>query len=535
MRAPRRARARARCSLIVGVLLAVVSLTAVAYADVVKNEVTNGVGGTLTLVEGQTATIPYWIQAAGVCDAADGGSATVTINTPAGVTASPSSLTFSACGSQTTNTKSAVFSAVPGSYIIPAASVTDPNDPATEYNTAPTAFKLIVKADGDGDGVPDDTDNCPTVANPSQTDTDADGIGDACEIAVPPPPADADGDGVADAQDNCPNTPNPGQQDNDVDGLGDACDSNSFAPQVSSAAADASGNEASALSTSGAFSDQDGNASLTITKVSGAGTVTVNADGTWSWTHTPPDNDTGTVVVQASDGEHAVATDSFDWSAANVPPQIQNLATTGTSATACQGATNHVTISFDVTDPADNDHDPITGTITWGDTSSTPIAGRTISESHDYAAGSYALQVSVNDGDGGEATHNSAGTKNVTLLYSTGTGILQPINGTGPRSAFKIGSTVPVKIKVTDCVGAPVSGLSPQVALALIDGSPDGTAIEDFVSTVPDQGTTMRFTGSPDFQYIYNLGTKNRGAGDYKVTVSEPRIAPVSAIFSLRR
>ena len=35
--------------------------------------------------------------------------------------------------------------------------------------------------DSDGDGVPDTSDNCPLVANPSQTDTDGDGQGDACD------------------------------------------------------------------------------------------------------------------------------------------------------------------------------------------------------------------------------------------------------------------------------------------------------------------------------------------------------------------
>jgi hypothetical protein len=35
--------------------------------------------------------------------------------------------------------------------------------------------------DSDGDGVPDQDDNCPTVYNPTQTDTDGDGLGDACD------------------------------------------------------------------------------------------------------------------------------------------------------------------------------------------------------------------------------------------------------------------------------------------------------------------------------------------------------------------
>ncbi len=36
-------------------------------------------------------------------------------------------------------------------------------------------------SDEDSDGVPDETDNCPAVANPGQADNDGDGVGDACE------------------------------------------------------------------------------------------------------------------------------------------------------------------------------------------------------------------------------------------------------------------------------------------------------------------------------------------------------------------
>jgi hypothetical protein len=75
--------------------------------------------------------------------------------------------------------------------------------------------------DTDGDGVPDETDNCPDVANPDQADTDGDGVGDACDE---PPPTDTDGDGVPDETDNCDDVANPDQADADGDGVGDACD-----------------------------------------------------------------------------------------------------------------------------------------------------------------------------------------------------------------------------------------------------------------------------------------------------------------------
>ena len=38
--------------------------------------------------------------------------------------------------------------------------------------------------DSDGDGVADECDNCPTIANPDQKDSNGNGIGDACEIFI---------------------------------------------------------------------------------------------------------------------------------------------------------------------------------------------------------------------------------------------------------------------------------------------------------------------------------------------------------------
>ena len=71
--------------------------------------------------------------------------------------------------------------------------------------------------DDDNDGLADGDDNCRLTPNPAQTDTDGDGAGDACD-------PDDDNDGVADGADNCPLTANSDQADWDGDGYGDACD-----------------------------------------------------------------------------------------------------------------------------------------------------------------------------------------------------------------------------------------------------------------------------------------------------------------------
>jgi hypothetical protein len=95
--------------------------------------------------------------------------------------------------------------------------------------------------DDDGDGIPDEMDNCPLVPNQKQRDSNGNGVGDACEMPsdqnnCDPEQGDADGDligdacdqdddndGIPDVSDNCRMVPNPMQEDTNSDQIGDAC------------------------------------------------------------------------------------------------------------------------------------------------------------------------------------------------------------------------------------------------------------------------------------------------------------------------
>jgi cyclophilin family peptidyl-prolyl cis-trans isomerase len=157
---------------------------------------------------------------------------------------------------------------------------TDANDrPVTDIVIVQALVSNIPLHDLDQDGIENEDDNCPNDANTDQTDTDGNGIGDACDEPLPDndndgvwdgedldddndgmndeddafpydatettdtdgdgigdnADADDDGDGVADTTDNCPYVANEGQDDSDGDGIGDACDAeNGETPAVPS-------------------------------------------------------------------------------------------------------------------------------------------------------------------------------------------------------------------------------------------------------------------------------------------------------------
>ncbi len=256
--------------------------------------------------------------------------------------------------------------------------------------------------------------------------------------------------------------------------------------------------------------------------MSGEGAVVDNRNGTFSWSHSTPDDASGSVTVNASDGEHTDATQTFTWTAANVAPVITRV--TETRVNNCA-----VTLGAIFTDAGSADtHET---SVIWSD-GSTDLA-RTFP-----SAASYDAIVTVTDDDGGSNSQDVSGVR----AYNTASAIMQPINSTGTRSGFKIGSSIPVKITVTGCDKAPVTTLTPQVNLVQGDTTPDVAVNEESGTEVATNGKLMRWDATGQ-QYIYNLSTKLSqftGAeltqGTWTVSVSDPSFAaPVKAAFDLRK
>ena len=396
------------------------------------------------------------------------------------------------------------------------------------------------------------------------------------------------------------------------------------APVVSSAASPnpVTGYEGGALTAGGAFTDED-NDPLTLSLGAGnagslAGSPTANGGGPWSWSYTPTDNGSGSVTVTADDGHvGGTASDSFNWSAANVAPTasitgapttspegtqislgssvtdpssvdtsagfthawsvtkngvaygasgsganfsftpddegtyvvsfsakdkddgegtdsktitVTNVAPSNVTASfgpalSCTAAAN-ATLSWSFADPGADTWDAqidwnYDGTTFAPDETKTNVA-KSDSATHSYgSAGTHVAAIRISDGDGGSSNVQTA---TLTVNYNLSS-ILQPVNDTRngqQTSMFKYGSTVPVKVEITDCDGSHPSNLDVRVTYAKTASNPPPVGTEEAVATnAPDGGNQMRFS---DPIYIFNFGTKyiNDSTATVRIDVSIP-------------
>jgi hypothetical protein len=98
--------------------------------------------------------------------------------------------------------------------------VLPPSSPkiALVFDKARKVARDELKADGDGDGIPDASDGCPQVAETKNGFEDADGCPDQVPVAAP---VDDDGDGIVGDADRCPTAAETGNGFQDTDGCPD--------------------------------------------------------------------------------------------------------------------------------------------------------------------------------------------------------------------------------------------------------------------------------------------------------------------------
>jgi hypothetical protein len=101
-------------------------------------------------------------------------------------------------------------------------------------------------------------------------------------------------------------------------------------------------------------------------------------------------------------------------------------------------------------------------------------------------------------------------------------GLAQPINRDG-TSVFKLGSSVPVKLVLTDAAGNPITpNTSPNTQVIFsaerVSTSIEGTQLEGTTSVTPTSGNLFKFDTASG-QWVYNWGTKGLAQGTWYIRV----------------
>ncbi len=212
--------------------------------------------------------------------------------------------------------------------------------------------------------------------------------------------------------------------------------------------------------------------------------------------------DNGTYVVKGRIFDRNNGYRDYDTSVTvtNVAPTITSF--TGTNALAGPLVFAPSTFKTDFTDPGTPDTHK--ADFTWA--SGAPltqavspfVTGQKVD--HTFAAGcNRTATVKVTDDDG------NSDTKSTSVNVGTGTW-LPPLADQPVSDKLRNGQVLPVKVKITDCNGVAVTGLTPVIQLLkgdLTSVNDDGAEVITIASvSAADTGTTMRESSG---SYMYNL------------------------------
>jgi hypothetical protein len=204
----------------------------------------------------------------------------------------------------------------------------------------------------------------------------------------------------------------------------------------------------------------------------------------------------------------------------NVAPIITNVTASNTFAGPLVFMTSSISTFF--TDPGSAD--TWTNLLNFSDggtesgTSPTAQGGDAykFTLTHNFAtSGCKTVMSKVTDDDGGYHTFGPT-------PVNVGSGqFLPPVTNTPVTNKLKNGQVLPVKIKLTDCTGAPITNLSPAIVLKKGDMTVfnDDSVVAITPGSVSGADTTGVMRSSGDGSYIYNMSVNITLNIDYTILI----------------
>lgn len=153
------------------------------------------------------------------------------------------------------------------------------------------------------------------------------------------------------------------------------------------------------------------------------------------------------------------------------------------------------------------------GTATLSGPTSLDSSGQASFITSSLSAGSHTIVVEYS-GSGNFNPGSGSIVQYVTYDFS---GFLPPIKTDG-SSVFKLGSTVPVKLQLTDYDGNYITNAVAKIMLAKVSSGVVGAEEEGISTSAASTGNLFRYDPT-DNQYIFNLSTKSLSTGTWKITV----------------
>jgi hypothetical protein len=495
-----RTKLRSKISLLFMTCALLIAIPAVAaLADNVQNDVV--AGGNDTITAGGSTTVNYKIAANNGdgqtgCNAADASPATVTINAPAGVTATPGSLSFTSCGTD----KPVVFSSsTAGDYDI-TVSVSDGG--TGTYNTSPAKFTLHVNP------TPPPSDTTPPVITPTVVGTLGDNGWYVSDVTVSWLVEDGESD--ISSQSGC----DPTTINSDTAGQTLTCTATSAGGQSSDSVTikrDATDPTISGSKSPAATSFGWNNGPVTVSYTCGdnlSGAASCGPDQTLS----------NEGAGQSSTG---TATDNAGNTASTTVSNI-NIDLTDPDVSLVGGPTNGGSYYFGSV-PSAPTCDASDGLSGLDGTCSVSGYGTTV--------GTHTVTAEAND----KAGNTNSASSTYTVLGWDFRGFYQPVDMNNTLNTVKGGSTVPIKFELF--AGSTELTATSNVVTPLKAQKVNCTGLasteEDPIELTATGGTSLRYD-STGGQYIYNWQTPKQAGACYSVTVSALDGSSQTAYFKLK-